>query len=134
MSDKLGPVSFPGSETHPFLGREMTTESRPYSEETARLIDAEIKRIVSEADETARNLLLEKRELFEALTNALVEEEEVDRDRLIEILGPDPAAPVEPAKDNDSARESDLNDVVIPLNLDDEDDEDENDDKPWNSQ
>ena len=134
MSDKLGPVSFPGSETHPFLGREMTTESRPYSEETARLIDAEIKRIVSEADETARNLLLEKRELFEALTNALVEEEEVDRDRLIEILGPDPAAPVEPAKDNDSARESDLNDVVIPLNLDDEDDEDENDDRPWNSQ
>ena len=115
MSETLGPVSFPGSETHPFLGREMTTESRPYSEETARLIDEEIKRIVTEADETARNLLLEKRDLFEALTNALVEEEEVDRDRLIEILGPDPKDPV----DSQSAAQKEETPPDASHNLDD---------------
>ena len=93
----------------------MTTESRPYSEETARLIDEEIKRIVTEADETARNLLLEKRDLFEALTNALVEEEEVDRDRLIEILGPDPKDPV----DSQSAAQKEETPPDASLNLDD---------------
>jgi len=90
MSDKIGPVAFPDTETNPFLGREMTTDSRSYSQETAKLIDEETKRIIDEADEAARNLLIEKRDLFENLTEALVAEEELDAARIAEILGPSP--------------------------------------------
>ena len=90
MSDTLGPVAFPDTETHPFLGREMSTGVRSYSEDAARLIDIEVRKTIEEADAGARKLLEEKRELFEKLTNALVEEEELDEARIREILGPSP--------------------------------------------
>ena len=45
MSDKMGPLTFGKSEEHIFLGREMS-RAKDYSEETAILIDSEIKRIV----------------------------------------------------------------------------------------
>ena len=78
----------------------MTIDSRAYSEATAQIIDEEIKRIIREADETARQILTEKRDLFDALVEALVEEEEVDRKRLVEILGP------APGDENDSLDET----------------------------
>lgn len=90
MSKTLGPVAFPDTETHPFLGREMSTGVRSYSEEAAKLIDLEVRKTIEEADERARNLLIEKRELFENLTDALVEDEELDEARIREILGPSP--------------------------------------------
>ncbi len=87
MSEKLGPIAFRAEITNPFLGREIA-ESREYSEATARLIDEEVIRILREAEETARTMLTEKRDLLEKLTDALVEEEELDQERLTEILGP----------------------------------------------
>ena len=106
MSEKLGPVAFPNSENHPFLGREMTIDSRAYSEATAQIIDEEIKRIIREADETARQILIEKRPLFDALVEALVEEEEVDRKRLVEILGPAPGDENESFDDTTFAKDA----------------------------
>jgi len=111
MSERLGPVAFRNSESHPFLGREMTSDVREYSEETARVIDEEIVRVMREADETARNLIIEKRELFEALTDALVAEEELDYDQIVAILGPmpkeadeeDAASPTETSTDSPAA-------------------------------
>ncbi len=90
MSETFGPVAYPDTETHPFLGREMSTGTRSYSEDAARLIDLEVRKTIEAADETARNLLIEKRDLFEALADALVEEEELDEARIREILGPSP--------------------------------------------
>lgn len=90
MSERLGPVAFRNAESHPFLGREMTTDVREYSEETARIIDEEIVRVMREADEVAKNLIVEKRDLFDKLTDALVAEEELEYDRIVEILGPPP--------------------------------------------
>ena len=87
MSEKVGPISFRSGETNPFLGREIA-EMREYSEATARLIDEEVTRILREAEGEANRILDEKRELLEKLTDALVEEEELDQDRLTEILGP----------------------------------------------
>lgn len=88
MSETFGPVAYPDTETHPFLGREMSTGVRAYSEDAARFIDLEVRKMIEEADEEARNLLVEKRDLFEALTEALIEEEELDEARIREILGP----------------------------------------------
>lgn len=107
MSERLGPVAFRNSETHPFLGREMTSDVREYSEETARVVDEEIVRVLREADETARNLIVEKRELFDALTEALVAEEELDRDQIVAILGPMPQSDEEEAE---PSADSPLND------------------------
>lgn len=90
MSDRLGPVSFPNSETHPFLGREMSTGERVYSEATAELIDVEVKRFVMEADKVAEDMIKERRDAFERLVDALTAEEELDRKRLVEILGSSP--------------------------------------------
>ena len=104
MSDTLGPVAFPDTETHPFLGREMSTGVRSYSEDAARLIDIEVRKTIEEADAGARKLLEEKRELFEKLTNALVEEEELDEARIREILGP---SPNDKKEDEEAAEESD---------------------------
>ena len=112
MSDRLGPVSFPNSETHPFLGREMSTGERVYSEATAELIDTEIKRIVLEADKVAEDLILSRREMFDRLVDALVAEEELDRPRLIEILGP---APNDKPEADDP--EADSNDVASAENV-----------------
>ncbi|MDO5309608.1 MAG: ATP-dependent zinc metalloprotease FtsH [Planctomycetia bacterium] len=105
MSETLGPVSFPNSENHPFLGREMTTDSRSYSEETAKVIDAEIRRMIEDADHAALELIKSKRELFDQLVDALVEEEELDQARIREILGPSPNDPPahEPSSSDDSA-------------------------------
>ncbi|MBQ4195328.1 MAG: ATP-dependent zinc metalloprotease FtsH [Thermoguttaceae bacterium] len=103
MSDTLGPVAFPDTETHPFLGREMSTGVRSYSEDAARLIDIEVRKTIEEADAGARKLLEEKRELFEKLTNALVEEEELDEARIREILGP---SPNDKKEDEEAAEES----------------------------
>ncbi len=117
MSEKIGPVAFHDSETHPFLGKEMTSDSRVYSEETAKTIDEETKRIIDEADETARNLLIEKRDLFERLTEALVAEEELDSARIAEILGPSP-------KDKDDKEASEQSES-IDLDKNESSDEDE---------
>lgn len=104
MSETLGAVAYPDTETHPFLGREMSTGVRSYSEDAAKMIDIEIRKTIDEADAVAKNLIVEKRELFEKLTNALVEEEELDVDRIREILGPSP---------NDKDEAEDKNAVTI---------------------
>jgi cell division protease FtsH len=89
MSEKLGPVAFSVDETHPFLGREIST-NREFSEETARLIDEEVCRFLAEADILATQLLRDNRILLDRLAAALEAEEEIDEPRLIEILGTSP--------------------------------------------
>src|SRR5438445_79666 len=72
MSEKLGPLTFGKNEEHIFLGREVA-RAKDYSEETALMIDAEIKRIVLEAAVRARQILDENIEKLHALARALLE-------------------------------------------------------------
>lgn len=86
MSDRLGPLTFGKREEQIFLGKELTRH-KDYSEKTAEEIDAEVKRIVLEQYEYAKNLIKENRGLLDALVNLLLEKETVDGaeiDRLIE--------------------------------------------------
>jgi cell division protease FtsH len=87
MSEKIGPVSFRQSEEHPFLGKEMHSY-REFSEETARLIDVEVQRIMHEAHESAMQMLVQFRVQLDTLAAALLEFENVEQTQLIEILGP----------------------------------------------
>jgi cell division protease FtsH len=87
MSERLGPVAFRGSEEHPFLGKEFH-EQREYSEDTARVIDEEITRILHAAAERATELLSDNRDKLDALSKALEEQEVLDEVEIEAIIGP----------------------------------------------
>lgn len=85
MSD-LGFVSY-GKEDEPlFLGREIA-QHKDYSEETAKKIDSEISRILSEAMSETRSILSEHRDQLDKITEALVEHETLDDQQIRELLG-----------------------------------------------
>ncbi|KIX10286.1 uncharacterized protein Z518_01368 [Rhinocladiella mackenziei CBS 650.93] len=63
---------------------------KPFSEETARNIDAEVRRIVDEAYKQCKDLLLEKKEQLQAVAEELLQKEMLVRDDLVRILGPRP--------------------------------------------
>ncbi len=85
MSEKLGFVSLEGPRTATFL-MVPTYSPREYSEETARIIDEEVKKILSEAHSRARDLLISRRPALEELAKLLLEKEVVDRPALQAIL------------------------------------------------
>ena len=93
MSARVGPVSFRGTEEHPFLGREMG-EVRDHSEHTAQIIDEEVGRILREADERAFRLLEEHRDEMEKLTEALIEREVLTLAEIQDLIGPRAGAPL----------------------------------------
>lgn len=84
MSEKLGNISYTENGRENFLGG---VTMKPYSEETAKLIDAEVKRIIDSAYAKTKNLLIEKRNKLEALTQRLLEKEVLDKKEIEEILG-----------------------------------------------
>ena len=98
MSDELGPVTFGKKEEHIFLGREFA-QSKDFSEETARLIDAAIKNLVLKASGQAVSLLSKHRAQLEDLAQGLLEKETLDSreiDKILEVAEPKPEEPPEP--------------------------------------
>ena len=77
MSEKLGPRVFGHDTTQPFLGRSMGSEP-DYSDEIAREIDDEIRRIVESAHQSARDILSQHREDLDRISNILLERETID--------------------------------------------------------
>src|SRR5690606_22620442 len=84
MSEAVGPMAIGDSEQEVFLGRDIG-QRRQVSEQTAQLVDAEVKRLLDEAYELARRCLEENRALLEAIALALLERETLDREQ-VEIL------------------------------------------------
>jgi cell division protease FtsH len=77
MSDVLGPLTFGKKEEAIFLGREIA-QHRDYSEETARMIDKEIRHIVESNYQRAKQLLTDKLDILHNLAKALLEYESID--------------------------------------------------------
>ena len=86
MSDKIGPVAFRQGGEHPFLGKEMH-EQRAFSEETARIIDQEVQRILVEAGDRATKMLSDNNDKLTKLAEALVDAESLDTKEITELLG-----------------------------------------------
>jgi cell division protease FtsH len=78
LSSALGPVGY-GTGSSPFLGAGPTSE-RPYSEETQRVIDTEVARLLREAEDRACGLLREHRDALDVLTAELLDHETVTGD------------------------------------------------------
>jgi cell division protease FtsH len=88
MSEKLGPVMFRLGEEHLFLGRELA-QPKDFSDETARIIDEEIHRIVFEMEQKAMETLKSNRAKLDALADALLEQETLDNEQVDHILNTD---------------------------------------------
>jgi len=85
MSERLGPRVFGHDRGQPFLGREFSSEP-DYSDEIAREIDDEIRRIVEGAHQTARGLLNENREGLDRISKLLLERETIDAEQFAALL------------------------------------------------
>jgi cell division protease FtsH len=88
MSDALGPVNYDGNRRPAFLENPFARERGNYAEETAVKIDAEVKRILTDAHETARRILRERRDTLDALSIRLLDKEVIEAEELQAIIGP----------------------------------------------
>lgn len=86
MNEKMGNVSYP--QTKP---GEMAA-TRPYSEQTAELVDEEVRKLVDGAYARTMALLTDKKELAQRLAQLLLEKEVIMKDDVIAVLGPRPFA------------------------------------------
>ncbi len=85
MSDKLGMVQYGDDNEYIFLGRDMI-RGKDYSEETARDIDAEVKRITNECYQQAREIIYANRDKLELIANSLLEYETLEGAQVEEIV------------------------------------------------
>jgi cell division protease FtsH len=116
MSEKLGPLKYGGAQQEIFLGRDFT-QHRDISEDTARIIDAEVHDIVMRNYKRGRTIIEEKRDKIIAIAEALLVRETLDGNEVArlmngEILPPkvDPTA----ASSKDADSDTDLNPALTP--------------------
>ena len=124
MSERLGPRVFGHDRGQPFLGREFSTEP-DYSDEIAREIDDEIRRIVEAAHQTAKDLLNDKRDELDSISKTLLERETIDAEQFIALLDGKPedevfadeeeaVEPVEPAPTPEKAQREGARPITRP--------------------
>jgi cell division protease FtsH len=87
MSDELGAINYDVNKRGRFLDIGMPSERGLYSEETSQKIDVEIKRILTDAHDTARRILTESRAKLESVTHRLLEVEVMEGDELLRLMG-----------------------------------------------
>ena len=101
MSEQLGMVQYGEGQEYVFLGRDVA-RSAEYSEDTARKIDQEVRRLIDSAYQRAVDLLTQSRDKLEAIANALLEYETLSGEQVEEIMEtgsltpPPPGTPSEP--------------------------------------
>jgi len=95
MSEKLGPRVLGRDHDMPFLGRDMGS-APDYSEEIAREIDDEIRRVIEESHDSATRVLREHMEELHNLSLILIERETVDKDQFERLLAGEAEASVFP--------------------------------------
>ncbi|MBP6855738.1 MAG: ATP-dependent zinc metalloprotease FtsH [Candidatus Pacebacteria bacterium] len=79
MSEKLGPITFGKTQELVFLGKEIATEKN-YSETTALEIDREVERIIKEAHENAKRVLVKNKKALDAIAQVLIEKETIEKE------------------------------------------------------
>jgi cell division protease FtsH len=90
MSDELGTVNYDGHRRGAFIDAGFPQERGAYAEDTAKKIDAEIKRIIDAAHDTALRVLNERRDKLDELSERLLDQEVIEGEALRELLGPMP--------------------------------------------
>ena len=86
MSEELGTVNYEGSRRSSFIDIPLGPERGPYGEETAQRIDAEVKRLLDEAHDSARRVLTDRRHLLELVTRRLLDKEVIESEELKALI------------------------------------------------
>ena len=85
MSERVGAITFGGGQGEVFLGRDFA-QTKDYSEETAGIIDEEVKRIVDIAYNRAKDILTEHVDKLHAVAGILLEKEKIEGDEFERIF------------------------------------------------
>ena len=94
LSERMGPLLYDEGNEEVFLGRSAAVGSKHTSDETARKIDEEVRRIIDESYATAKQLLLDHMDKLHAMADALMQFETIDSDQIDDIMdGKDPRPP-----------------------------------------
>ncbi|MEO9524385.1 MULTISPECIES: ATP-dependent zinc metalloprotease FtsH [Marinobacter] len=94
LSEKLGPLQYDTDTEEPFLGRSAGQAQTVYSPETAQRIDEEVRNIIDECYEKARQLLIDNRDKLDLMADALMKYETIDRFQIDDIMeGREPRPP-----------------------------------------
>jgi cell division protease FtsH len=94
LSDRLGPLSYAEEEGEVFLGRSVT-QHKQVSDETAHVIDVEVRRVIDAAYNRARDILVTHRDKLDAMADALMKYETIDDSQIREIMDGKPPTPPE---------------------------------------
>lgn len=112
LSNKLGPLTYSEDEGEVFLGHSVT-QHKNVSDETAHIIDEEIRSFIDRNYERAQSILEEKKDRLHLMADALMKYETIDKDQIDDIMsGKDPRPPKDwsdqtPPSDSGSAASSD---------------------------
>lgn len=96
MTDRLGAIKLGESNAEPFLGRDIG-HSRNYSEDVAAIIDEETKNFLATAHQEAFDILVENRDVLDALVLALLDKETLDKEQVAEVFTALRLRPARPA-------------------------------------
>ncbi len=117
MSDTIGALSIGETGEEVFIGREWV-QNKNYSEETARIVDAEVKSIVAEARERCRKLLKDNEETLHRIARALLERETISGEELDLLMDNKPLPPMDDERPKKRGEEE-IVDVEFKLEEDD---------------
>jgi cell division protease FtsH len=104
MSERLGPRVFGHDRSLPFLGREFSAEP-DYSDEIAREIDDEIRRVVEDAHQTAKDILNDRRTQLDKISKILLERETINSEQFVALLDGKPENEVFPEEEEEAKPE-----------------------------
>lgn len=85
MSDRLGPLRYGKPEGEVFLGRDYS-RSNDLSDEVAAAIDDEVRRLITQAHDEAREILVTHRDALDGIANALLERETLDAKEVAQVF------------------------------------------------
>ena len=97
MSDKVGPIAYSNSDEEVFLGRDISRR-KTHSEKMAQVIDDEIKKILDECSDYAKNILLENIELLHKTAKLLIARETIEGEELVMIVNGEELPPISAMK------------------------------------
>ena len=92
FSDKLGPILYTEDDGEVFLGRSMA-KAKHMSDETAHVIDEEVRAIVSRNYERARQILIDNMDILHAMKDALVKYETIEEEQIKQLMNRQPVTP-----------------------------------------
>lgn len=106
MSERLGTLKIGNRNENPFLGRSSGYEDRNYSEEVAKAVDEEVRAIMDQCYEVARQILLDNREVMDRIAKVLLEKETLERDEFLRLMQGAKAVPGRPKREYGSGEPS----------------------------